>query len=91
MIFISTLNITETAVQKYGSMKDALHIQTENLKLRDGKVYVVNKAGKAQATKVSGKEVNSYFIVDQGLVDSDKIVTNPDKDLKNNEQVENND
>lgn len=59
--------------------------------VRDGKVYVVNKAGKAQATKVSGKEVNSYFIVDQGLVDSDKIVTNPDKDLKNNEQVENND
>ena len=50
--------------------------------VRDGKVYVVNKAGKAQATKVSGKEVNSYFIVDQGLVDSDKIVTNPDKDLK---------
>lgn len=57
--------------------------------VKDGEarfVYVVNE-GKAHKQAVSVTEKNGLFIVTEGLKEEDEIVTNPDEDLKDGQEV----
>lgn len=58
--------------------------------VRHGKVFVVQD-GRARAVPVSGHAVNSYYLVTDGVDDGDRIVTNPDKHMKNNTRVDQDD
>lgn len=67
---------------------DELRIPSKSL-VKDGDkrfVYVV-KSGKAHKQAVTVLEKNGLLIVTEGLNEKDQIVTNPDKDLKDGQEV----
>lgn len=53
-----------------------------------GKVFVVDAAGHARKTRVSGHAVNNSYVVTDGIDAGDKIITNPNNKLKNNAKVD---
>lgn len=55
--------------------------------VKNGHVFVVDDNGRARRVKVSGHAVNSYYLVDDGLDEGDRIVTNPRQHLKNHQKV----
>lgn len=50
-------------------------------------VYIVDSDGRARYAKVSGHAVNGSFIATDGVDAGDKIVTNPDHQLKNHMRI----
>ncbi|WP_225365010.1 efflux RND transporter periplasmic adaptor subunit [Limosilactobacillus pontis] len=58
--------------------------------VRQGKVFVVEN-GRARAVNVSGRAVNNYYVVTDGIDEGDRIITNPNRQLKNNTRVDSND
>ena len=54
--------------------------------VRQGKVYVVED-GKVTSQAITGKEVDGQYIVTAGLTAGQKVVSNPDGDLKEGEQL----
>jgi HlyD family secretion protein len=58
--------------------------------VRHGRVFVVED-GRARAVNVSGRAVNGYYLVTDGVDAGDRIVTNPGRHLKNNARVDQDD
>lgn len=55
---------------------------------RDGKQYVYTyKDGKAHLTEVTVKDQGANYLVEKGLAMDDKYILNPDKKLKDNQEV----
>ena len=55
---------------------------------RDGKQYVYTyKDGKAHLTEVTVKDQGANYLVEKGLAMGDKYILNPDKKLKDNQEV----
>ncbi|WP_076460785.1 efflux RND transporter periplasmic adaptor subunit [Limosilactobacillus caccae] len=66
-------------------------LQIPKAAVRHGKVFIVDGDGRVRASQVSGHAVNSYYVVDDGLDAGDRIVTNPNKHLKDNMKVDHDD
>lgn len=58
--------------------------------VRHGRVFVIED-GRARSVNVSGRAVNNYYVVTDGVDEGDRIVTNPDRQLKNNTRVDQDD
>ena len=56
--------------------------------VRHGKVFVVDSDNRVRETDVSGRAVNSSYVVTDGVDAGDRIVTNPNSKLKNNAKVD---
>ena len=58
--------------------------------LSDGQLtlFVVDSDNRVRETDVSGRAVNSSYIVTDGVDAGDRIVTNPNSKLKNNAKVD---
>ena len=53
-----------------------------NRQFVSGKVFVVDSDNRVRETDVSGRAVNSSYIVTDGVDAGDRIVTNPNSKLK---------
>lgn len=63
-------------------------VQIPKSAVRHGKVFVVDSDNRVRETDVSGRAVNSSYIVTDGVDAGDRIVTNPNSKLKNNAKVD---
>ncbi len=63
-------------------------VQIPKSAVRHGKVFVVDANNRVRETEVSGRAVNSSYIVTDGVDAGDRIVTNPNSKLKDNEKVD---
>ena len=75
------------------SVQVAIHfnqitVPKEVVVARDGKQYVYTyKDGKAHLTEVTVKDQGANYLVEKGLAMGDKYILNPDKKLKDNQEV----
>lgn len=56
--------------------------------VRHGHVFVVDDDGHVRKTQVSGHAVNNSYVVTDGVMAGDRIVTNPTSKLKNHAKVD---
>ena len=63
-------------------------VQIPKSAVRHGKVFVVDSDNRVRETDVSGRAVNSSYIVTDRVDAGDRIVTNPNSKLKNNAKVD---
>lgn len=71
---------------------DTLEIPKKSvLKQSEGTFIFLYKSGKVYKKKVKVKEGEKNYIVEEGLEEKDQIVVNPDKNLKQGQEVKKSD